>query len=165
MKRSTIVKAFTIAAVTALALGVAPLAKAQGKACSDATLKGTYADKDTGFITAPAALAGPFAGVNLETFDGDGALTGAGTVSLNGNIVQQTYTGTYTVNRDCTGTYTVQNSLGLTINAFFVIDDAGAELRIVITDPGTAITCIARRQYPVGDSKRAADQITESENQ
>lgn len=152
MKRSTTAKAFAIAAVTALALTVAPIAKADSKGCSNATLKGTFADKDTGFITAPPALAGPFAGVQTEIFDGNGILTTAGIASLNGNIVAVTGTGTYTVNPDCTGTYTVQISpLGLTGHAFFVIDDSGNELQIIVTDPGTVITCIARRQYARGD--------------
>jgi hypothetical protein len=151
MKRNTTAKVFAIAAVTALALSVTPIAKADSRGCSNATLKGAFVDKDTGFITAPPALAGPFAGVNLETFDGHGALTGTGIVSLNGNVFPGTFTGTYTVNPDCTGTYTVQNSLGSTVHAFFVINDSGNELQIVITDPGTVITCIARRQFPVGD--------------
>jgi len=152
MKRSTIAKAFTLAA---LALGVAVAANAGNKGCSLATLKGAFADKDTGFITAPPELAGPFAGVNIDTFDGKGALTGTGIVSLNGNIVPGTYTGTYTVDPDCTGTYTVKVSpLGLTTHAFFVIDGGGSELQIVIIDQGTVITCIARRQFPVGDSEQ-----------
>jgi hypothetical protein len=151
MKRSTTGKAFAIAAVTALALTVAPMAKADSKGCSNATLKGTFADKDTGFITAPPTLAGPFAGVNTEIFDGNGALTTTGMASLNGTIVPAASKGTYTVNPDCTGTYTVQNSLGLTIHAFFVIADSGNELHVIVTDPGTVITCIARRQYPMGD--------------
>jgi hypothetical protein len=155
MKRNTTAKAFAIAALTALALTVPPIAKADTKGCSNATLKGAFADKDTGFITAPPALAGPFAGVQTEIFDGNGVLTTAGMASLNGNIVAVTSTGTYIVNPDCTGTYTVQISpLGLTGHAFFVIDDSGNELQIIVTDPGTVITCIARRQYPRGDWRR-----------
>ena len=155
MRYSTIARTLTIVALAALALGVAPAANASNRGCSLATLKGTFADKDTGVITSPPAVAGPFAGVNLETFDGNGVLTGSGIGSLNGNIVPVTYTGTYTVNADCTGTYTVKVSpLGLTTHAFFVIDDGGNELQIVITDQGTVITCIARRQFPVGDSEQ-----------
>ena len=153
MKLSTITKTLTMGAIAALTL-VAPMAKAAGNGCSNATLKGEYADKDTGFLTAPAAIAGPFAGVNLESFDGHGGLTGAGIVSLNGNIVPGTFKGVYTVNPDCTGTYTVQNSLGLTVHAFFVIADGGNELQIVITDPGTVITCIARRQSRESNPER-----------
>ena len=149
MKRSDIATAFTIAAVTALALAVAPAANASSKGCSLATLKGAFADKDTGFILSAPAVASPFAGVSLETFDGNGTLTGSGIGSLNGEIVPVTYVGTYTVNPDCTGTYTVEVSpLGLTTHAFFVFADGGNELQIVITDPGTVITCIARRQFP-----------------
>jgi hypothetical protein len=155
MKRSNIANAFAITAFAVLALGVAPAANAGNKGCSLATLKGTFADKDTGFITSPPEAAGPFAGVNLETFDGEGALTGTGAGSLNGKPVSLTYTGTYTVSPDCTGTYTIQISpLGLTTHAFFVIADRGNELQIVITDPGTAITCIARRLFPVADSEQ-----------
>ena len=147
MKRSAIKTFFAIAAGTAAFLGVAPAGQAQGRTCSNMTVRGAFADKDTGVLTAPPAVAGPFAGVSRETFDGNGNMTGAGMVSLNGNIVAQTFKGTYTVNPDCTGTYTIQNSLGLTIHGFFVIADAGNELHIVITDPGTVITCIARRVF------------------
>lgn len=151
MKRSTIAKNFTIAAVTALALGVASTAKADNKGCSNATLKGTFADRDTGWVfPSPTAAPLPFAGVNVDTFDGNGNLTIAGTASVNGNIMPGTSNGTYTVNPDCTGTYTV-SSPGLTVHAFFVIDDSGNELQIVITDQGTVILCVARRQFPVGD--------------
>jgi hypothetical protein len=155
MKQTAIGKAFTVAAFFALALGAVPSANAaSNKGCSVATLKGTIADRDSGYLTSPPAFAGPFAGVNLETFDGKGGLTGSGVSSINGNIVPGTFQGTYTVNADCTGTYTVQNSLGLTIHAYFVIADGGNTLYDVITDPGAVITCVARRQFPDGDSDR-----------
>jgi hypothetical protein len=140
---------FTIAAVTALALGLASPAKAADKGCSTATLKGTFGNTGTGFATAPPELAGPFASVGTETFDGKGTLTATGIVSLNGTIVEVTETGTYTVNPDCTGTHTVVISpLGITAHAFFVIDDGANELRVIATDPGLVLTGIARRQFP-----------------
>jgi hypothetical protein len=146
MKPRITAKTLTSLAVTALALTIAPLT-ALAKPCSVATLKGTYADRDTGFISG----VGAFAGVNLETFDGNGAMTATGTASLNGTIVSGSSYGTYTVNPDCTGTYTVQNPLGLTVHAFFVIDDNGNEFQDVITDAGTVINCVARKQFPVDD--------------
>ena len=146
MKPSINTKALTILAVTGLALAVVPLT-ALAKPCSVATLKGTYADKDTGFISG----VGAYAGVALETFDGSGAMTGTGTLSLNGTIISGSFQGTYTVKPDCTGTYTVQSSLGSTFHAYFVIDDNGNELQIVITDTGTVINCVARKQFPVDD--------------
>jgi hypothetical protein len=131
----------TVVAVFALALTAAPAAKAAG--CSNATLKGTYADQDTGTIVG----VGPFAGVNVDSFDGKGNLTISGVSSLNGSVSPGVETGTYQVNPDCTGTYTVTGG-GLTIDAFFVIDQGGNELQIVITDSGTVINCIARKQFP-----------------
>jgi len=154
MKNTVKTKALTIAGVLVLALAVAPTAKAEGRKCSNATLKGTFADKDTGFVITPSGSAVPIAGANIETFDGNGNMSGSGMTSVNGDIFPGTFKGTYTVNPDCTGTYTSVTPQGFTVNAFFVIADGGNELHIVITNPGTAITCIARRQFPVGDGEK-----------
>ena len=150
MKRITSAKAFTMAAFTALALGIAPAASAHDRGCSNATLKGTFAEKDTGYImNTPPAPASLFAGVNLDTFDGKGTITATGFAIVDGNGGPQTENGTYTVNPDCTGTYEVQISPGgFTAHASFVIDDHGNELQIIVTDPGNVITCIARKQFP-----------------
>lgn len=149
MKRSTFAKSFTISALIALTLAVAPRANADDKGCSKATLKGTFADQDTGYIVG----VGQFAGVNLLTFDGHGILTGSGISSVNGYVAADTFAGTYQVNPDCTGNYTGQDPTGFTVNAYFVIDDGGNELRTVITDQGNVISCIARKQFPAGRSE------------
>jgi len=155
MKRNAIGKAWTLAAVTALALALAPVARAEGNPCSKATLHGTFSQRGTGVIIAPPSIAGPMANVGTLTFDGNGAVTGTVVNSLNGTTVPATEKGTYHVNPDCTGTYTVQISpLGITGNAFFVIDDLANEIQIITTDPGVVITCIARRQFPVSDSEQ-----------
>jgi len=144
MKSSTIAKTFTIAAVTALALGIAPTANAQ--ACTNSSLRSTFAFKGAGFIVSPPSVAGPFADVNTLTFNGQGAVTGTGMVSQNGNIVPVTETGTYNVNPDCTGTYAVLLSpLGFTAHYYFVIDASG-ELQIICADSGVAFSGTARRQ-------------------
>lgn len=145
MRHENKVLALTGAAFLTLALVAAPAARANER-CSNATLNGTYADQDTGTIVG----VGPFAGVNVDSFDGRGKLTISGVSSVNGSVSPGTSTGTYQVNPDCTGTYTVKDSSGDTFDAFFVIADNGNELRIVITDPGTVITCIARKQFPEG---------------
>ena len=152
MKPSTIAKTFTIAAVTVLALGLAPTAKADDKGCTNATLQGTFSQTGTGVIIAPPSIAGPTANVGTLTFDGRGSVTGAVVNSLNGTTVPATEKGTYQVNSDCTGTYTVQISpLGITGHAFFVIDNLANEIQILTTDPGVVVVCIARRQFPRGD--------------
>ena len=149
MKLATIAKAFAIAAVALLAAGIAPKAQANDKECSNATLKGTFAFTSTGFITAPPPLAGPFAIVGTQTFDGNGAFTAAATVSQDGNIVPVSITGAYAVSPDCTGTLTAQISpVGITTHLFFVIDDKGTEFQAIQTDPGVVVTGNGRRQFP-----------------
>src|SRR6184192_261557 len=96
MRRSSIAKTFTIAAITGLALSITPTAKADDKGCSNASLQGTFAFTSTGFITAPPAR--PVGEVGTQTFDGKGATTGTATLSVNGNILTVTLTGAYTVN-------------------------------------------------------------------
>lgn len=139
MKHRNTARALAIVAVCAFGLAAASAAKAE---CSNATLKGTYADQDTGTIIG----AGPFAGVNLDTFDGKGHLTIKGWSSVNGAVSAGTETGTYKVNANCTGTYKVEGG-GFTVDAFFVIDQDGNELKIVITDTGNVINCIAHKQF------------------
>jgi hypothetical protein len=143
MKHNNKAKALTVAAVFALEVAAGPAAKAADRGCSNATLRGSYTDQDTGTIVG----VGPFAGVNVDSFDGKGHLTVSGMFSVNGNVSPGVETGTYTVNPDCTGSYTVEGA-GLNIHAFFVIDQGGNELQIVITDPGTVINCVARKQFP-----------------
>jgi len=153
MTRSTIVRTLAIGAVAAFALGLAPMAKAERKECSVATLEGSYVRKDTGFVMAAPATAGPLASVVLVTFNSNGAFTWAGFASLNGNVSESRGTGTYTVNSDCTGTYTSLSSTGRTGAAFFVIADNGNEIHILPTNAGASITCIARKVFPVGNPK------------
>jgi hypothetical protein len=140
MKLGNTATVMTIVAVFVLALTAEPAAKALDLGCSNATLIGTYADQDTGTIVG----VGPFAGVNVDSFDGRGNMTISGWSSVNGVVAPGVETGTYRVNPDCTGTYAVTGG----IDAFFVIDQAGNELQIVITDPGTVINCVARKQFP-----------------
>lgn len=144
----------TLTSITlfALALVIAPAARALDRGCSDAMLIGGYADQDNGTIVG----VGPFAGVNLDNFDGRGKMTTSGMSSVNGSVSSGAATGTYHVNADCTGTYSVHDSSGNTFDAFFVIADGGNELRIVITDQGTVINCVARKQFPDRRERAAA---------
>jgi hypothetical protein len=155
MKRSNIGKAFAAASVAILVMGIAPAAKAANKGCSTASLIGTFVRHDLGTVLLPAAAAGPIAKVGTLTFDGNGAVTGSGVSSQNGNIVQVTDTGTYTVNSDCTGNFAVMSLPGgFTAHYFFVIDDSGSGFQFICTDSGPisiVYSGVARRQFPVGD--------------
>jgi len=108
-----------------------------------------YAYTATGVIVTPAALAGPFAEVGTQTFDGQGHTTATATASQNGNIVQLTITGTYTVSPDCTGTLTLQVApIGITVPVFIVIDSSWNEFQAIETSPGVVITRIGHKLYP-----------------
>jgi hypothetical protein len=77
----------------------------EGPHCSVATLKGTYSWAYQGTQTAGSPK-GPFASAGQSTFDGDGhVINGVFSGSSDGQVYGPlTYTGTYTVNADCTGT-------------------------------------------------------------
>jgi hypothetical protein len=149
MKLSNTTTTFTIAALTALALGIAPTAKAQvNKGCNNGTLLGTFAYTVTGsFVAAPAPL-GPYAEAGAQTFDGNGGTAAAGMSSTNGSIMSASHTGTYTVNSDCTGTFTLQIAPGIASHYFFVIANDGTTYQAVCLDPVAVITRIGTRLYP-----------------
>ena len=154
MKRSTITKTLTLAAIAALGMGLAPTAKAAE--CYTWTLIGTFSRIDTGTVLAGPGGAGPVAFVGTFTFDGNGNVTGATTGSSFGIIGTGTQTGTYTVKSDCTGTITVQGASGHSSHYSFVIDDSGNGFEYICTDsnPPTFLivyTGTARRQFSVGD--------------
>jgi hypothetical protein len=148
MTRSTIAKTFTIAAVTALALSVAPTAKADDKGCSNFSISGTFAFTTTGFVVAAPAPVGPaFGQVSMQTFDGRGGTTNVGMSNTNGKVGQANNTGTYTVNPDCTGTFTLTTAQG-PATWYFVIADNGNEIRALCVDPYVVLTKIGRKLYP-----------------
>lgn len=126
------------------------------KECSNATLQGSFGYTSTGtlllsFVGPP--YAGPFAEVGRESFDGKGKTDATGTLSANGNIFSKvTFEGTYKVNPDCTGSMTLSSSLGVS-HADFVIDDNGAELRLIFTDPGVVESRVYKKQFQVRKEK------------
>src|SRR5882762_5357210 len=76
---------------------------AQGR-CTNASLQGSYAFRVDGTnVSNPYLPLGPFAAVGKNTYDGKGHMTGTIVVSSNGSTFPATYTGTFTVNSDCTG--------------------------------------------------------------
>jgi hypothetical protein len=69
------ITANNIAITAAPALSVVQGAQAADKGCSNASLYGTFAYTAAGVLTAPPPLAGPFATVGGQTFDGNGNTT------------------------------------------------------------------------------------------
>jgi hypothetical protein len=120
------------------------------KACSNATLRGSFGYTSTGTLLpsyVPPPFAGPFAETGRQTFDGKGNTDATATLSSNGEIAKMTIEGTYEVNPDCTGSLTLNVApLGATVHADFVIDDDGAELRAIGTDSGVVESRVYGKQ-------------------
>ena len=135
-------------------LGILPRAQAgENRECSNASLQGSFGFTSTGTLLAlPPPLAGPFAEIGRQTFDGRGNTDATATLSANGNIVKGvTAQGTYVVNPDCTGSMTVFIlPFGGTANLDFVIDDDGTELRALVTDAGAVESRVYKKQSPQG---------------
>jgi hypothetical protein len=119
--------------------------------CSVSTLKGDYAVHGQGTVVAQLPNLPPppfqFAEVAIATLDGAGNLSGKATLSLGGIAVQGTFSGTYSVNSDCTGTVALQTSLGIPVNESLVAVGNRGFVE-VDTDQYIAITRLAER---IGD--------------
>ena len=131
---------FRIACVVVLVLGLAGAAAAQGRGCSNDTLKGAWGYTETGLVILPAALGGgtvTAAAVGRYEFDRAGNFEGAQNSSANGVVGPDTKQGTYTINRDCTGTLTLKayrfDVLQRLSEWAFVIDDNRQEMRAIMT--------------------------------
>ena len=100
-----------IACATALMVCmVAPPALAKVScSCSRAAADWIFTDNGTGVGIGPRAAFGKFKLVAAGTL-----LNGMATSSLNGTVAEETVSGTYTVNPDCTGTVSVQIFSGAT---------------------------------------------------
>ena len=115
-----------------LLLSTASFAAEKTQACSLGHSAGNWAFTDNGTVLG----IGPRTAVGVFTMDGAGNLTnGVATSSLNGSVAQETFSGTYTVNSDCTGTASVTIDSGgtevlvLTMNLAF--DNGMREMRAI----------------------------------
>jgi hypothetical protein len=105
---------------------------ASAGSCSDATLKGVY-----GFISSGFGGDGtPRALVGQATADGKGNLSGTVTKSKDGTILTITFTGTYSVAKNCTGSLTFIDQDGETRHVNFVFDNSKKGWQAIQTDSG-----------------------------
>jgi hypothetical protein len=130
-------------------LTVVPVVHAQS-GCSVATLSGNY-----GFTFGGSYLYkqkngskkdAPWVGAGLAKFDGAGNATATWAQSSDGQITtNNSWTGTYTVNSDCTGLLTATPGSG-GANMSFAIVGGGAEALGVDTDRNSAWTIDFKKQ-------------------
>jgi len=117
----------TLVFMTMVAVG-----SASAGTCSNATLNGVWGYVSSGFggDGTPRALVGQ------ATSDGKGNLSGTETKSKDGTILTVTFTGTYSVAKNCTGSLTVIQQDGTTKNANFVFDNSKKGFQVIQTDSG-----------------------------
>lgn len=84
--------------------------------------------------------------VGIMSADGNGKLTGSDTVSNDGAIRQRIFTGTYTVNANCSGSARFQFSDGSRTSMDFALGDGGKAINFIDTDNGVIVTGTAIEQ-------------------
>jgi hypothetical protein len=131
---------------------------ANPQACSTTTLQGGYGAGTSGLINTSGnpndiriKTFAPFAEAAYFLFDGHGNLSGSSTVDFAGFISPVTFTGTYTVNANCTGSLTVDAGASGIVHRDLVIVDAGKEVEFVSTDPGVVIAGYMKKQRVGGE--------------
>jgi hypothetical protein len=125
----------SLASLFGVALGVSmsTLALADDHECSLARAAGHWSLTDNGTVIG----IGPRTAVGVFKLDGNGnLLNGVAASSLNGSVASETFSGTYTVNADCSGSFDVKIYSGATelfeLTAFTAFDDDMKEMRAVI---------------------------------
>jgi len=106
--------------------------------CTTAGLKGNYGFTGIGFFSIGSEN-GPIVATAVATLDGESNVTATVTASFNGDVQTFPYTGTYSMNPDCTGSITATPGSGLA-NFSIVVVRGGAEILGMDSDPGNTWT-------------------------
>lgn len=126
-------------------MAFAPSLVSAQQACSASSLDGAYAFAGSGFNTMPGppVVLTPSNQVGVMTFDGAGNLKVKVTgVSVFGVIPPFTpYSGTYSVNPDCTGLIAlIFSDINYTSHAAFAVGGSGKTIHAIVLDNGPANT-------------------------
>jgi hypothetical protein len=129
------------------ALATSSTLMAHAGACSNSTIRGTYAFTIHGQVFLPDGSTLLIDGLAKTTFDGEGNLTQVDAVAANGNVAPgwASNTGTYSVNPDCTGTFTVTNGNKSPVHLQMIVAQSGNTIHDMVIDPGFATTAEAER--------------------
>jgi hypothetical protein len=139
----------------ALALIVSSPLMSHASACSDSTIRGSYAFTLHGTLFLPGGSTLLIDGIAKTTFDGKGNLTQVDAVADNGNLTPgwRPGTGTYSVNPDCTGTQTIVVPGMPDLHLQFIVAQSGNTIHQVVIDPGFATTAEGERIKAPKESK------------
>ena len=131
----------------ALALVVSSPLMSHASACSNSTIRGSYAFTIHGTIFLPNGSTLLIDGIAKQTFDGNGNFTQVDAVATNGMLTPgwRPGTGSYSVNPDCTGTQTIVVEGLRDLHLQFIVAQGGNTIHQVVTDPGVATTAEGER--------------------
>jgi hypothetical protein len=132
MQQNLARQTLTIAFFALLVATMTPAAQAAN--CSAATVKGDWALTLSGTLLLPTGSV-PVAAVVRATLNLDGTVTGGEARTVGGEYADETLSGTYAVNSDCTGSATVNfyeaGQLVRTSVLAMVFDDNSKQVRMV----------------------------------
>ena len=142
--------------IAALAIGGMMLMLPQRKAprvvhaqagCDATSFNGAYAYNFTGQFFDNVGYTHLFTAAGRFLADGQGNLAGTDTTTIDDNLYRgQTYTGTYTMNADCTGSINMSSST-IGSSAFdFALANNNNEIQLVEADRGVNITGAGKKQ-------------------
>jgi hypothetical protein len=131
----------------ALALIVSSPLISHASACSDSTLRGSYAFTIHGSIVLPDGSTLLVDGLAKQTFHGNGNFTQVDAVAVGGNLTPgwRPGSGTYSVNPDCTGTQTIVIPGNPDVHVQLIVAQSGNTIHQVVIDPGVAATAEGER--------------------
>src|ERR1700716_398669 len=148
--RRYLILALTTASVLGLVAVLAPAGRSQralaAEGCGVRSLHGSYGYAFQGQVIPPGTPELDTAIAGRIVFDAHGGLSGYEWASTNGAQETVTFTGTYSVQSDCTGTATLVTSNGRTDHIRLGLIEGGQEFNFTVTDPGAVITGLASRQ-------------------
>ena len=115
--------------------------------CDVTSLNGVFGYTLAGFYFDNAGNTNFFSSSGRFLADGQGNVAGSESDSFSGQIVRaDPYTGSYTVNSDCTGSLTTVSKSSGTANYDFVLVNGRNQIQMVETDGGTNVSGQASRQ-------------------
>lgn len=104
-------KAFPLIGVLIFATAALTLTSSARAQCTTTTIEGTYGFRTDGFLppgkgSKPVGSDSPAAAIGTITFAADGTLTGTQTANIADQLVTFSFSGTFTINPDCSGVIT-----------------------------------------------------------
>ena len=148
--RRSLMLALTMGTVLGLAAVLAPAGSSPralaAEGCGLRSLNGAYGYAFQGQVIPPGTTEFDAAIAGRIVFNAHGGLSGYEWDSTNGVQETLTFTGSYSVQPDCTGTATLVNSNGRTDHITLGLIEGGQEFNFTVTDPGVVITGRPSRQ-------------------